>query len=132
MFGIPIKYLIVGVLALVVVGAAFKYRADLIEYGGALYAAKANAAAVKALEADAKRAAEIVAEREAKIAELEGRKAEIVKEIVRVPVTTQCVSSPAIGAVLDGMRRWSAEPGVGAAKGAGKPDKPVPTAPRSR
>jgi hypothetical protein len=96
-------------------------------------AAEANAAVANLLQADAERANAIVAEREARIAELEGRKTEIIKEIIRVPVTAQCVSSPAVGAVLDGLRSWPAahQAGDGRAKAAGKPDRGVPSAPRA-
>jgi hypothetical protein len=91
--------------------------------------AEANAAAAQALEAAAQRANEAIAERDAKITELEGRKAEIVKEIIRVPVTTQCVNSRAVGAALRGLRRAGNPDGDGAAHGAGQPDSPVPPAP---
>jgi hypothetical protein len=97
-------------------------------------AAEANAAVAKQLQADAERANAIVAEREARIAELEGRKAEIIREIIRVPVTAQCVSSPAVGAALGGLRNWPAahQAGDGRAKAAVRPDRGVPPASRAR
>jgi hypothetical protein len=96
-------------------------------------AAEANAAVAKQLQADAERANAIVAEREARIVELEGRKAEIIREIVRVPVTAQCASSPAVGAALGGLRSWPAAHPVGddRAKAARGADRGVPPAPRA-
>ena len=104
-------------------------RVDAAKAAVAVERAEANAAAAKALSEAAQRADEAIAERDAKITELESRKAEIVKEIVRVPVTTQCVNSRAVGAALRGLRRSTNPDGDGAANGAGQPDSPVPPAP---
>jgi hypothetical protein len=96
---------VVGYVQLIYVPAIRAEYAREIAAATAVAVAEHQAAALQAAEA----AAEAQRERDA-------ARASIREKIIRVPVTTACVDSPALRAALDGLRRPS---GVGGSSGAG-------------
>lgn len=61
-------------------------------------------AILEAWQQDAALAYRLVTERDAKISALEGKTRDLIAKIRATPVTRACASSPAIGALLDGLR----------------------------
>lgn len=98
-------------------------------------AAEANAKVVETLKADAARSADIVRDQAAALSRLQNARTEVIREIVKVPTTTACAGSPAVGVALDGLRRWPNAAADGRPPAAGRPDGAVrapPAAPGAR
>ncbi len=59
---------------------------------------------VASIHADNDLARKLVAARDAKISELEGKTRDLIERIRAVPITRACSASPAVRALLDGLR----------------------------
>jgi len=92
-------------------------------------AAKANQAVVEALQADAAIGARLSEELHRYIADLEQRKQEVIREIVEVPIRTECVGSPAVGLALQRLRAWPHTAADGRSPPAARAGAAVPAAP---
>jgi len=65
-------------------------------------------AVIESIQADAELARKLVAARDAKISELEGKTRDLIERIRATPITRACSSSPAVRALLDGLRNEGA------------------------
>lgn len=83
----------------------YRARAAIVERDAERNRADANAATIKAMQADAENAARIVGNYAAEIAAMQERERDTRNSIVQAPVTAVCVGSPAIRSLLQGVRR---------------------------
>lgn len=63
---------------------------------------------IESIQADNELARKLVATRDAKISELEGKTRDLIERIRAVPITRACSTSPAMRTLLDGLRNEGA------------------------
>ena len=129
-----------GIVAAVVAGALLlgglvwqthRVEAARSDAARAIDAAAASKAALDRLEADQKFGERIVADLARVEARLDFVRTETIREIVKLPVTVECLRAPAIGLAVERLRGWPDAAADGRAPAAGGSGTAVPAAPRA-
>jgi len=105
-FASGIKFwLIGGAVVVLIVGGLYLRNGQLAaERDLARKQADDALAAIEAIQADRELARTIIAARDARISELEGKTRDLIARIRAVPATRACASSPAMRELLNGLR----------------------------
>jgi hypothetical protein len=102
--GIKVWLIAGGVIVLIVGGLWLRNGQLAAERDLARRDAADSKIILNTMIADNELARTIVAARDAKISELEGRTRDLIEKIRAVPITKACSSSPAVRTLLDGLR----------------------------